>query len=212
MFSMIRKELSTKFVGITFDVGGILVPEADTFIEKRMIEMLQTSLVEFRNFKNRFSTAIYTGSITLKEFYTEVVDLLGSDINPDALVSKHLELYKSSSVKISKEVVELINTLKSTLLVSCLTNTEIEIAEYNKGKGLFNIFSNVYLSVELGLSKPDIKIYQYILDDIGCHPDEMIFIDDRKEYIGTANAIGIKCHHYRSYNELIDFLEANEVI
>ena len=54
-------------------------------------------------------------------------------------------------------------------------------------------FSKAYLSYELGLWKPDYKIYQHVLDDLKLNPNEILFIDDNADNIEAATDLGINC-------------------
>ncbi len=49
----------------------------------------------------------------------------------------------------------------------------------------------VFVSYELGLLKPDAKIYQKVLQKLGAQPQEVIFIDDKPRNVKAAEALGI---------------------
>ena len=53
----------------------------------------------------------------------------------------------------------------------------------------------MYLSHKLGLRKPDIKIFEYILKEQKLKAEEVIFIDDSPQHIASAKKLGIHCHH-----------------
>ncbi len=43
---------------------------------------------------------------------------------------------------------------------------------------------------EIGLWKPDTAIYNYVLDDLGLKPYEVLFLDDNKANVEAANQVG----------------------
>ena len=47
-------------------------------------------------------------------------------------------------------------------------------------------FDYVYLSFEIGIRKPDRKIYEYVLNDLKTLPENILFIDDDTNNILTA--------------------------
>jgi putative hydrolase of the HAD superfamily len=47
-------------------------------------------------------------------------------------------------------------------------------------------------SYQLGVAKPDAAIYRYALERLGTHPEETLFVDDKRENVETAAAIGMK--------------------
>ena len=55
----------------------------------------------------------------------------------------------------------------------------------------FDLTWNVVMSGEELIAKPDLRIYQILLDRYGLKADECVFIDDRQSNIDAAQAIGI---------------------
>ncbi|PIJ49332.1 glucose-1-phosphatase [Erwinia sp. OLTSP20] len=50
---------------------------------------------------------------------------------------------------------------------------------------------NVYLSQEMGMRKPEARIYQQVLDKEGFTPDQTVFFDDNADNIDSARRLGI---------------------
>ena len=63
---------------------------------------------------------------------------------------------------------------------------------YNEFKAAFDKF---YLSHEIQLRKPEPEIYQFVLNENKLSAEHTLFIDDTKENIVTAKALGIKTWH-----------------
>jgi putative hydrolase of the HAD superfamily len=53
-------------------------------------------------------------------------------------------------------------------------------------------FDVLVWSYQLGVAKPDAAIYRYALERLGTHPEETLFVDDKRENVETAAAIGMK--------------------
>jgi len=51
-------------------------------------------------------------------------------------------------------------------------------------------FQKCFYSHEVGMIKPDQEIYAHVTKEIGCNPDEILFIDDLKENVEAAIAYG----------------------
>lgn len=64
--------------------------------------------------------------------------------------------------------------------------------DYGRFKDCFEQF---YLSYEMGMRKPDLEIFEYILHQNYLTAPETLFIDDTLENIETASTMGIKCWH-----------------
>ncbi|WP_313777832.1 HAD-IA family hydrolase [Flagellimonas meishanensis] len=60
-----------------------------------------------------------------------------------------------------------------------------------------DVFEGFYLSHEIGMRKPDIEIFQFVLDQNRLHPAETLFVDDTKENTDAAANLGIKTWHLK---------------
>ena len=66
----------------------------------------------------------------------------------------------------------------------------------------------VYYSHLIGLRKPDLEIYEYVLSDAGIRADESIFFDDLEENIEAAEQCGIKGAHHEVGREITEHLRS----
>ena len=57
-------------------------------------------------------------------------------------------------------------------------------------------FEGVIISAEVGVMKPDPKIYRLAAESVGVAPDEALFIDDFIENIEGARAVGMQALHF----------------
>ena len=101
-----------------------------------------------------------------------------------------------------EERLQLIKKLKSNHTIFLLSNTNaIHINAFKKQLGdkkwlaFCKLFDKMYLSHEVGLRKPDIEIFEYILTEQKLIAEEVFFIDDSPQHIAGAKKIGIHCHH-----------------
>jgi putative hydrolase of the HAD superfamily len=78
-------------------------------------------------------------------------------------------------------------------LVGALNNEARETNEYRFEKFGVRALMHVALSsCYLGLRKPDLAIYKRALDILGRPAQRILFIDDRKENVAGAEAVGMK--------------------
>jgi putative hydrolase of the HAD superfamily len=74
-----------------------------------------------------------------------------------------------------------------------------------------DIFDDMVISAEVGLAKPDQRIYQLALDRLGVEAEQTIFIDDFDENIQGARDLGIHGIHFQNpqivMEELKDLLD-----
>ena len=57
-------------------------------------------------------------------------------------------------------------------------------------------FDRRYISGQMGVIKPDPRIYQMVEDDCGLPPESLLFTDDRADNIAVAASRGWQTHHF----------------
>ncbi len=69
------------------------------------------------------------------------------------------------------------------------------------------LFKSIVVSGEVGLKKPDPRIFALSLDRFGCDPETTLFIDDRHENCEAADRFGLHTHQFTQPDKLRDALE-----
>ena len=69
-----------------------------------------------------------------------------------------------------------------------------------KWPGFFERGTKNFFSYELGLHKPDERIYRVVLERLNAQPAECFFLDDRPENVEAARAVGIDAHVFSAEN------------
>ncbi len=94
---------------------------------------------------------------------------------------------------------EFLEELKSNFRLFLLSNTDaIHIAHFRKTVGeafylrFFNSFEKVYFSFDMGLRKPQVEIYNQVLEENKLIASETLFVDDKKENTDAAKQLGIQ--------------------
>jgi putative hydrolase of the HAD superfamily len=63
-------------------------------------------------------------------------------------------------------------------------------------------FDVLVWSYQLGIAKPDPAIYRHTLAQLGTLPEETLFIDDKRENVEAAEALGIQSIEFSSVEQL----------
>ncbi|MFN3640144.1 MAG: HAD-IA family hydrolase [Flavobacterium sp.] len=89
--------------------------------------------------------------------------------------------------------------LKGKYKLILLSNTdEIHIQHFKENYGetfvrdFFECFDTIYFSFEMGLRKPDIAIYERVIQEQNFTPEKTLFVDDRKENTDVAQLTHLK--------------------
>jgi len=70
------------------------------------------------------------------------------------------------------------------------------------------LFDHMLFSYELGLTKPDPRIYRLACERLGVEPEEAIFIDDIDRYCAAAEAEGLGAIIYTDFGTVQSQLES----
>lgn len=87
------------------------------------------------------------------------------------------------------ETLKVMNFLKHNNVEICLLSNALPNLEGTASRLVKR--TNLFLSYELGLLKPDIEIYQKVLQKLKALPEEVIFVDDKPKNVAAAESIGI---------------------
>jgi 2-haloacid dehalogenase/putative hydrolase of the HAD superfamily len=78
-----------------------------------------------------------------------------------------------------------------------LTNMPFEVAHKTFALSpAFGRLSDIVISGEVGLLKPDPRIFRLAAQRAGLKPEELLFIDDAAENVAAAAALGFDVHHF----------------
>jgi len=111
--------------------------------------------------------------------------------------------------EINQEVVEIVKKVKSnkykTLI--CTSNFPARINGLNKRFGLLDNFDAWALSYELGVNKPDIRLYQALVDKAGVEAKEIALADDYEPSVVAAKEVGINAFVYENFEQFMGELK-----
>ncbi|WP_339688772.1 HAD family phosphatase [uncultured Parasphingorhabdus sp.] len=81
-------------------------------------------------------------------------------------------------------------------------------AQFRPSAPIFDLFSDIVISGEEKLIKPDAAIYELALKRFSRRADQCLFIDDRLDNIEAGQALGIAGHHFQDATTLEQQLKA----
>ena len=157
------------------------------------------------------------GRIGLAEYMTALVgrapDVLGRPLDFDA----YREFTASTPVSIHWAVVHRIRELRAAGVgLALLTNNVREFGDTWRRTFPVELFPVVVDSCEVGLRKPDRRIYELTCERAGADPEAAVFLDDNADNVAAARALGIETVHvgtdpFAALAELDEILERRGV-
>lgn len=120
------------------------------------------------------------------------VGLIQHNMNINVSFEEFKKVYEEefSLIKYYKEVVEYVHSLKNRCKIAILSDLiSFDKKRINDQYDLSK-FDKVYLSFEIGISKPDRRVYEYVLNDLKIVAENILFIDDDINNIIIAKKYG----------------------
>jgi HAD superfamily hydrolase (TIGR01549 family) len=92
-----------------------------------------------------------------------------------------------------RDVKETLELLSKRYRLATLSNNTSQIREVLRDYRVDQYFSIIGISEAVGYGKPDPRFFQYVLDEAGCRPDEVMMVGDRIDAdIIPARAMGMR--------------------
>ncbi|MBX2894472.1 MAG: HAD family phosphatase [Cyclobacteriaceae bacterium] len=196
---------------IIFDLGGVILNLAveNTHREFARLSGLPLEEIKDRVHHGKYFHAYERGLISDAEFRNHLRQSLQLQISDTELD----KAWNAMLLDIPTERFTLLEQLKQTHRVFLLSNTnEIHRQFFNnivlQTSGKLSIdyyFHYAYFSHVLKLSKPDVAIYKYVLNEQNLLPHETVFLDDNADNIAGAAMAGLQTFHVQHPNQIFDF-------
>jgi HAD superfamily hydrolase (TIGR01509 family) len=196
-----------KYKAIIFDLGAVIlnINYQNTIDEFTKLGVKNAATFYSKKVQTNLFNQIETGIISSNEF----LNALQKETN-NANITQLEQAWNAMLLDLPEERLQLIKKLKSNHTIFLLSNTNaIHINAFKKQLGdkkwlaFCKLFDKMYLSHEVGLRKPDIEIFEYILTEQKLIAEEVFFIDDSPQHIASAKKLGIHCHHLLENEDVI---------
>jgi HAD superfamily hydrolase (TIGR01509 family) len=180
--------------GIIFDYFGVLCHGSLGYLR---------SIVSSENLQalNDLSRRFDYGHISYEDYIKQVSDLVGDS-------EENIEKVTRRQYIRNDNVVKLIQSLHEHFKVGMLSNVgRGVVGEIFDQPELDQLFDVVILSNEVGIVKPDIRIYELMATRMGISPEECVMVDDSNVNIKGAIAAGMSGILYVSDRRLKEDLD-----
>ncbi len=186
-----------KIKNIVFDLGGVILTlnhaEAVRRFEQAGLAQAEELLDPYHQ-KGVFLD-MEEGRLEGNEFYDAVRKIAGSNISNEEIDYSFLGFIQDTPAY----KLEMLEELRKSYNLYLLSNTNFIIMSWalspeftGKGKSLDQYFDKLYLSYQIGMTKPHPGIFDYLIRDSGIIPSETLFIDDGAANIEAGKALGMR--------------------
>lgn len=177
--------MKSKIKLIAFDLFGVVITEGHMVSKVLMPLLLEKT-------DKHIVKAVYQqytlGKIEEPQFWEQI-----GHAGNDTLRQQFLECFE-----LDPDIEEIKQKLKPHVQLAILSNLAKDWGETLSTKFSFkNDYSPFVISGEVKCGKPDVAIYQHLIEAAGSAPEHTLFIDDRLENLFTAHRLGMKTVHYK---------------
>jgi epoxide hydrolase-like predicted phosphatase len=190
---------------VLFDFGGVLVRTGDQELRRKWEISLglnegQLSKLIFDSDAARQATL---GTMPEQAIWDHVAETLKIDF--EQLGQLRTDFWKKD--QLDMQLVNYLKGLRPNYKTGILSNA------WSNGRQLFtetfhlnDVVDEMVISAEIGLAKPDARIYHYAANKIGVKPEEVLFVDDMPQNVTGAVNIGMLGIQFVGTPELLESL------
>jgi putative hydrolase of the HAD superfamily len=183
--------------GLIFDYGGVLWDmrwDVSAALAKEH-GLDERALVETMYGNNPHWREIEIGrgdrEVWLREAHASLEQLAGKPLPP---VHQH---WRAEQGWITPNI-DLIRRLRPHYRTAVLSNADNTLrARFLAHEGLLDLFDEFICSADVGMAKPDPRIYELAAERMGLAPGECVFVDDLERNLEPAREAGMATVHFR---------------
>jgi glucose-1-phosphatase len=175
---------------VIFDMGGVLLRTEENSPRSELAKKYGMSFDEIDRFVFGSQSAVLAtlGSIPEEEHWQRIGESL--NLSPEELRAFQTAFWGGD--RVDRTLLQFIDALRPAYQTGLLSNAWSNArASVQENYHLLDVFDVTVFSAEVGLAKPDAKIYGWILSRMRVQPDEAIFVDDVPVNIEAAQALGM---------------------
>ena len=192
---------------IVFDIGGVLEFTPDLGVDTTWEQKLNLEAGEL----NKRLGAVWqdgsTGEISESQVHGNIAEIMGWS---EARVHDYMkDIWREYLGTLNVELVEYFRSLRPKYQTAIISNSfvgarEKEIEYYH----FDTICDFIIYSHEVGLLKPDARIFTLTCERLGLQPNEVIFVDDHEDVMISACELGIHCIEFRDNAQTMAQIES----
>ena len=191
---------------VLFDMGGVIVRTEYQAPRQHLAERLGMEYDDLVKivFDSDSGYKVSIGVITADEHWASVLKRLKRPASEMEAI-RH-EFFAGDII--DRTLVDFLRSLRGKYKTGLISNAWGDLREYIVREKFDDAFDHMIISAEVGVVKPEAKIYQIALEQVGVKPNEMVFVDDFAVNIAGCEKVGIKGILFKDPDSAIKQLKA----
>jgi epoxide hydrolase-like predicted phosphatase len=191
---------------VIWDLGGVLLQMGDETPRVALSQQYNLPLEEiyWAVFDSPSAKQAGIGQITIHEHWQNVASHL--NIPVEKMDEFQREFWSADAI--DAQLIDYIRALRPRYKTGMLSNAWDNLrAIIDNEWRISDAFEDIIISADVGLAKPDPRIYQLAIERLGVLPHEAVFIDDVLKNIQAARQVGLHAFQFNTREQAIQELE-----
>lgn len=196
---------------LIFDFGGVIAPisreKAVEAFEKLGLSDAACCLDKYH--QTGIFQELEEGRISPEEFQRKLGERCGRTLGWQETRQAWLGYF----TEVDERLLDCLRELRKRYRLFILSNTNPYVMDWAcspefspKGRPLTEYFDKLYLSWQIGVTKPDRRIFDFLIADAPVDPAESLFVDDGPDNVRAAHALGFQTYCPRNGEDWRDAL------
>lgn len=191
---------------IYFDIGGVLIRTEDKTPRDRLAARLDISREEMNDlvFSGEQGLQSQRGEISEATLWDSVRQAL--HLPCEAMPQVRQEFFGGD--RLDTVLLDCIRGLHRHYKTGVISNATPDTRRRMENRwGMADAFDAITISAEVGIMKPDARIFHIALVSLGVQPAEAVFVDDFQHNVDGARAVGMQAIQFRNRQQVIEEVE-----
>jgi len=193
---------------VIFDLGGVIVRTEYQAPRQHLAESFgmdydEIDKIVFGGGPNSSAAKASVGEITEEEHWLNVMKMLKQ---PASEYERIRDEFFGGDV-IDHEILDFLRSIKPKYKVGLISNAWSGLRDYIVREKFDDVFDHMIISAEVGVAKPEEKIYHLALEQLQVQADEAVFVDDFIENIEACEELGMEGIYFKNSRSAIQQLK-----
>ncbi|MGZ6346786.1 MAG: HAD family hydrolase [Anaerolineales bacterium] len=194
-----------KVRAVFVDFGGVIMRTEDKGPRNRQAERLGMTSRELEKiiFESDSSLRASIGDIPEEAHWQAVSKALGvSREEGEKIITQFF-----SGDQVDVILLDFLRSLRPDRKVGLISNAWSGLRKVITTNNFAEVFDDLIISAEVGLVKPDPRIYFLALERLGVHPEESVFLDDILINVEAARSVGMNAIQFTQQGSSLEELK-----
>jgi len=191
---------------VIFDLGGVLIRTEDRHPRQMLADSFRMAVPDLEKifFNGESGDAAQRGDITVAEHWENVRVTL--NLRPDELDLTRTTFF--SGDVLDRQLFDYIKSLRPRYQTIALSNamSDARSSLLNKWH-VGDAFDQIFISAEMGMVKPDPRIYLAVIEQLNLTASQTVFIDDFQHNVKAAQTLGMRTIWFRNREQTIEAID-----